>query len=216
VRDEGTGMSDDVQARLFQPFFTTKGDRGSGLGLSVCRNIAKRHGGKLAVQSAPGAGATFTLSLPPAPAEIVEPTPSGRELRRSVQGAVCQILLIDDQEEVRESVGEMLRALGHQVVVAPDGPAGLSLASGKRLDVVLTDFGMPGMNGVEFAQRLRVVAPQTPVVLITGWGLDPGTLTPDNVAFVLGKPITMQELGDALAACSADEGGLDTRGIRCS
>jgi CheY-like chemotaxis protein/two-component sensor histidine kinase len=203
VSDQGTGMTPDVLAQVFKPFFTTKGERGCGLGLSVCRNIAQRHGGTLEVDSKPGEGTTFTLKLPPA--EMLVTTPV---IQREVQPpaaaeaetVVRHVLLIDDQEEVRESVGEMLKALGHRVVTAADGAAALAEAERSRPDVILTDFGMPGMNGVEVARRFLASTPDIPIVLITGWGLDPDAPPPpENVASVISKPVTMNALREVMA-----------------
>lgn len=197
VSDQGIGMSADTMTHLFEPFFTTKGDRGSGLGLSVCRSIAEGHGGRLSVTSTPGAGSMFALRIPPAPAELLKPMPSVANGVPAETGR-RRVLLVDDQPEVRNSIGEMLRALGHQVALAADGNAALTIALRQRLDVVITDFGMPGMNGVELARRLRTVAPTASVVLLTGWGLDTTDAAPENVTNILYKPVTMTLLAQAL------------------
>jgi CheY-like chemotaxis protein len=203
VSDEGVGISKDVQRRVFQPFFSTKGDSGSGLGLSVCQTIATRHGAKLSVESTPGAGATFTLTLPAAaPALVADARP--RRVEAAMGYSTQQrVLFVDDQEEVRASVGEMLRAMGHHVTVVDRGEAAVSLVGRQRIDVVITDLGMPGMTGIDVAQRFRLLAPRVPIVLLTGWGLDPDAARPANVAFVLGKPVTMKSLDDAISACLA-------------
>jgi len=203
VSDEGVGMSKEVQPRVFQPFFSTKGDHGSGLGLSVCQTIATRHGAKLSFESTLGEGTTFTLTLPVAtPALVADARPrrSGAATGYSTQQ---RVLLVDDQEEVRASVGEMLRAMGHDVTVVDRGEAAVSLVGRQRIDVVITDLGMPGMTGLDVAQRFWQLAPQVPVVLLTGWGLDPDAARPANVVFVLGKPATMRSLDDAISACLA-------------
>jgi signal transduction histidine kinase/ActR/RegA family two-component response regulator len=197
VSDQGVGMSAETMKHVFEPFFTTKGDRGSGLGLSVCRSIAEGHGGRLSVASTLGAGSTFALRIPPAPAELLKPMPS---VANDVQAETGRrrVLLVDDQPEVRNSIGEMLRALGHQVALAADGNAALTIALRQRLDVVITDFGMPGMNGIELARRLRTVAPTSSVVLLTGWGLDTTDAALENVTNILYKPVTMTLLAQAL------------------
>jgi len=214
VTDEGIGMSPEISEQIFHSFFSTKGDRGSGLGLSVCQTIAGRHGGRLVVQSAPGAGTTFTLSLPPAPPELVAAFVTQTVSIGPRPMDTQRILLVDDQEEVRESVGEMLRALGHHVTVADSGEAAMSLAGRQRLDVVISDVGMPGMNGLALAQRLLALAPRVPVVLLTGWELDSESVRPGNVTFVLGKPVTMKSLRDALSACMAEP--VDKWNEKCS
>ena len=203
VADEGIGMSTEVQRRAFQPFFSTKGDHGSGLGLSVCRTIATRHGAELSVASTSGEGTTFILRLPAAPPALVAEARPRRIGPPAAYSSQQRVLLVDDQEEVRESVGEMLRAMGHHVTVVDRGEAALALVGRQRIDVVITDLGMPGMTGIDVAQRFRLVAPHVPIVLLTGWGLDPDAARPANVVFVLGKPVTMKALDDALSACLA-------------
>jgi CheY-like chemotaxis protein len=94
--------------------------------------------------------------------------------------------------------------MGHHVTVADGGDAAVSLAGRQQIDVVITDLGMPGMTGLEVALRFRVLAPRVPVVILTGWGLDPDAGRPPNVVFVLGKPVTMKSLDDALTACAAE------------
>jgi len=118
---------------------------------------------------------------------------------------------------VRDSVGEMLRALGHEVMTAGDGTAALAEAERKRPDVILTDFGMPGMNGVEVARRFLETAPEIPVVLITGWGLDPDApQPPENVASVISKPVTMNALREVMMTCASASLAPAARRQRCS
>jgi len=204
VADEGIGMTEEVRRHMFRPFFTTKGDRGSGLGLSVCETIARRHGGVFAVDSVPGLGTTVTLRIPPAAAAdqpiAVPPRPS-----RAAAVSPRRILLVDDQADVRESVAGMLRSLGHRVSAVDGGPAALALAGRSRFDVVVTDVGMPGMNGLEVAERLRALVPAVPVILLSGWDLDAEVIPPSNVARVLSKPVTLASLNAALADCPEEQ-----------
>jgi len=199
VVDEGVGMTDDVRARIFEPFFTTKGKDGSGLGLSVCWSIAERHGGSLTVESAPGKGSTFTLTLPPAPAGTAASEP---DVRPPVAVGHLRMLLVDDQPDVRESVGEMLGALGHTVTIAADGDTALEILHARRFDLIVTDLGMPGMNGIELARRVHELLPEVPIVLLTGWGADYETTPPPDVQLVLAKPVTMGSLRAAIAAAA--------------
>jgi signal transduction histidine kinase/CheY-like chemotaxis protein len=215
VTDEGVGMSDDVKERVFQPFFSTKGDQGSGLGLSACRTIADRHGAQLDVTSKVGQGTTLRLRLPPAVEELVAASVPRPAEVVSAPAIVQHVMLVDDQEEIRASVGDMLRALGHSVTVADSGEAALALARHVPIDVVMTDLGMPGMNGTELARRLRVLYPRLPVVLLTGWGLAEDAASPANIASVLAKPVTMKSLAASVAACVTD-GCADRRSVKCS
>jgi signal transduction histidine kinase/CheY-like chemotaxis protein len=203
VSDEGSGMSEETCRLVFQPFYTTKGKHGTGLGLSVCRTIAQRHGANLEVKSAQGVGTTFVLRLPPAPPGLVATGPRPASDRRVIPLAKQRVLFVDDEPDVRESVGQLLRALGHEVFVADSGSAAIAMACRQHIDVLITDFGMPDMNGLVVAQRFRVLAPHVPVVLLSGWGIDQ-TGRPANVRSVIGKPVTMKALSEAIAVCVAE------------
>ena len=200
VSDQGTGISDDVRSRIFEPFFTTKGEKGSGLGLSMCWRIAHQHGGTLEVESRVQEGTTFTLSLPAVAQEIARVEHAQLE----GQSQTRRVLLIDDQPDVRESVSDMLKALGHTVRVAADGKAGLQLVQDGTFDVVLTDLRMPGMDGLDVAKRVRTLRPAVPVVLLTGWGTLFEHAEPEAVAVVLPKPPTLQSLSEAITRAATD------------
>ena len=198
VRDSGIGMSDDVRARIFDPYFTTKGTRGTGLGLAVGRLIAERNGGRLDVSSAAGRGSTFTLSLPSVDSAIALPPPMLRvDHVESPSG--LRILLVDDEPDVRQSVGGMLSGMGHLVDCAADGREALRLARRRPFDVVITDLGMPAMTGIELATRLRELVPTRPIILLTGWAGEFDRQRPDGIAMVQAKPVTMRQLAVALA-----------------
>lgn len=206
VADTGTGIAPEVLGRIFEPFYSTKGPKGSGLGLSVCRTIAQRYGGTLTASSMVGVGTTFTLRLPPASRTTAAPV----ERDPHTTGAVTakgpgqggrRVLLVDDQESVLAVVGRMLQALGHDVVTAMDGPSALSAASSRPVDLVMTDYHMPGMNGAEVASRLQSVAPTVPVVVFSGTNLASMRL-PSNVARALCKPLTMAAVGEVVSACA--------------
>jgi signal transduction histidine kinase/CheY-like chemotaxis protein len=197
VSDTGIGMPETVQRRALEPFFSTKGLRSTGLGLSVTYGIVQRSGGELTLDTAEGRGTTITFHLPAAPlgAEVSPrlppaPVPS------------LQVLLIDDQVAVLAAVSEMLSELGATVLQARGGGAGLALLEkSTAVDVVLTDLGMPGMTGWAVARAVKARYPSLPVGLITGWGKDPQG-TPDDraaVDFILTKPLTVDTLSSALA-----------------
>jgi PAS domain S-box-containing protein len=214
VIDQGTGIPDEVKERIFEPFFTTKGKDGAGLGLSVCWGIAERHHGTLEVHSTMGSGTTFTLVLPATQgaarsANASEPSkPNAAAPSNPAAAATAKagrpsaprlrVLLVDDQPDVLESVADMLGALGHTVAVADSGESALRHFQREHFDVVLTDLGMPGMNGIELARRVRAQRPETPVALLTGWGADYEENPPEEVTRVLSKPVTMKSLQDAL------------------
>jgi CheY-like chemotaxis protein len=191
VTDTGVGMPPEVQARIFEPFFTTKGVRGTGLGLAVVYGIMKRHGGTVEVASAPMQGATFTLRFRRAdtPGPVPVATPVAATTRR--------LLVVDDEPVVLTTVAALLRAAGHTVLEAADGPAALALLAREPLDLAFTDLGMPDMNGWELAREIKARRPGLPVVLLTGWrDPTPGDdQTERHVDTILGKPI---RLGDVL------------------
>ena len=198
VSDQGRGIPSKVRPHIFEPFYTTKGKNGSGLGLSMCWRIAQKHGGTLEVESEVDQGTTVTLTVPAerqAPAVVQDPQDDSSKLDLPAQ----RILLIDDQPDVRESVSDMLTALGHHVSVAADGATGLELIAQGSFTLILTDLGMPRMDGLEVAKRVKEIQPAVPVVLMTGWGANYQNAPPEAVNVVLSKPTTLQELDEALS-----------------
>ncbi len=202
VSDTGVGMSEDVKRRVFDPFFTTKGALGTGLGLSMTYGIVSRHGGEIAVQSSGGEGSTFRLSFPVSrslrPEPDVPPPPIGTPLR-------C--LVVDDQEQVRAVLGDLLRAGGHEPVLAGDGEEAIALVSARPFDVIILDLAMPGLNGFQVARAIRQRDPGVPVLLVTGWGAQypPEELRAHGVDRILSKPLQLDDILSALAACRPAE-----------
>lgn len=198
VADTGVGMSEEVRQRALEPFFTTKGPKSTGLGLSTNYGTLQRHGGELVVQSTEGQGTTVTIRLPVAPA-VRAPEPA--LAARPASASPLQILVIDDEVEVRGVLVEMIASLGHTVIQAAEGQEGLDLlTAGKLIDLVLTDLGMPGMNGWEVVRAVKARWPHLPVGLITGWGEEPEA-TPERrkeADFVIAKPVTREALRDAI------------------
>ncbi|MGB4782602.1 response regulator, partial [Candidatus Methylomirabilis sp.] len=197
VTDTGVGMSPAIQARLFEPFFTTKGVRGTGLGLSMVHGIVSRHHGEVTAQSAEGQGTTITLRLPVARAvaEVVPPL-----LAPLLRHAPLKLLVIDDDPLLTQTLGELLRILGHEAAIATSGEEGLTRLAAERFDMVLTDLGMPEMSGWEVAQAVKARWPQLPVILVTGWGdtVEHDRLEGTGVDVVLAKPYTVAQLQHAL------------------
>jgi signal transduction histidine kinase len=186
--DTGCGMSDEVRWRVLEPFFTTKGARGTGLGLSVSWGIVKRHGGTIEIESSPGVGSSFMIRLP---VRAEEPAAEPREAAlppRSARGA--RVLVIDDEPEVRSVLREMLVSFGHTVVEAASGEEGLACCESGPVDVILTDVSMPGMSGWDVADACKRRFPHVPLGFVTGWGdrLDQEKTLRSGVRFVLSKP----------------------------
>ena len=201
VSDTGTGMTEDVRRRIFEPFFTTKGGHGTGLGLSMVYGIVERHGGQIDVSSVPGRGTTFTLRFQtfPKDAPAAPPPPFRRRPPR-------RVLVIDDDPRVRATVAGLLRAAGHEAIEAEGGRQGLALFAPDRIDLVLTDLGMPEVNGWDVAAAIKTRHPSCPVVLLSGWGdRQPGeTAARDLVDRVLTKPARLQELLQTIADLTPD------------
>jgi len=208
VADTGIGMTDEVRAQIFDPFFTTKGPGGSGLGLSVSYGILKRHHGTISIQTAPGAGTTFTVTLPAAEGKpVVEP-----EVSAAIPDPL-RILVIDDEEGLRVSLYTALHREGHFVAVAGSGEEGLRLFGISKFDVVITDLGMPGMSGWQVAQAVKRLRPRTPVLLITGWGatLSEADRQRPEVDAILAKPVTAKAILQALARLVAQRHGTQAK-----
>jgi len=195
--DTGEGIPRRIQNKIFDPFFTTKGPKASGLGLSVSYGIIKRHRGDMKVESKRKEGATFTINLPiPKGAPLKEEKP--KELKKVPSK---KILIIDDEEGVRDILGRILEDEGHRVVLEESSMEALDklkqdnsdlTLSGfeDKFDLVLTDLGMPEMSGWELAKEVKKIDPDMPVGLITGWALAPSKekMKTEGVDFVLPKP----------------------------
>ena len=202
VRDTGTGIPSEVRERIFEPFYTTKAKRGTGLGLAVSRSIARRHGGDLTVESTPGQGSTFRLQLP-LPEALPEAPKTKKVPAKEVVGPL-RILLVEDDQAVRNTMAQLLRLDGHQVDCAADGAEALSKFSPGRYSMICSDLGMPGMSGWDVLAQLRERDGGPVTVLLTGWGaqLEPDEARARGVDFVVPKPIDTDILYAALAAAA--------------
>jgi signal transduction histidine kinase/CheY-like chemotaxis protein len=197
VSDTGVGMSESVRRRIFEPFFSTKGPRGTGLGLAMVYGIVSRHGGEILVDSTEGAGSTFTIRLP-----VGHATPPPGRPGSVVGSESVRVLVIDDEPFVRETLGEILRQQRHDVVIADDGASGLERFREGAFDLVMTDLAMPGMSGWQVAQAVKAVRPQVPVVLVTGWGVEvqADQLHTHGVDRVMTKPFRFEDVQQVVAS----------------
>ncbi|HLN31601.1 MAG TPA: ATP-binding protein [Gemmataceae bacterium] len=228
VQDTGIGMSEAVRQRLFEPFFTTKGERGNGLGLSVTFGIIQRYQGEIAVDSRVGKGSTFTVRLPLLSAHepvsvaktskgaIARPDPRAAPVKpqpsvpapKAVPSASrsLRILVVEDEEPIRRFLATSLTHLGHRPRLTADANEGIQALAEESFDVVLTDLGLPGLNGEEVARTVARQSPQTPVILLTGWSnqLKEEALPLEGVTCVIGKPVTLSTLAKTLnSVCPA-------------
>jgi signal transduction histidine kinase/CheY-like chemotaxis protein len=199
VADTGAGMDPETLRRAFDPFFTTKGDKGTGLGLATSLGIAQQAGGQLWAESAPGRGAVFHLLLPRATEEA---PPDALPLRTPVpEGAPATVLVVEDEPAVRETAVRALRRAGHVVLAAADAEEALRLAERHlgRIDLLLTDVVLPGVNGPELARRLRAGRPSLRVLLTSGYAADEALRLSEAGAPFLPKPYTPDELATWVA-----------------
>jgi len=197
IVDTGAGMSEEVRLRCMEPFFSTKNDRGTGLGLGIVYGIVRRHGGKIDIGSEIGTGTMITIMLP-IHRDVVLPEPPPVPVSEKRQ---LSILVVEDEPLVREVISVYLNIDKHQVETAVNGLEGLEKFRAGIFDLVLTDRAMPQMNGDQLAAAIKKINPTKPVILLTGFGdlmLGAGE-QPDGVDLVLSKPFTMNQLRDAVA-----------------
>ncbi|NUP99911.1 MAG: response regulator, partial [Armatimonadetes bacterium] len=199
VRDSGIGMSEETRQRCFEPFFTTGGDKGTGLGLSVAYGIIQRHNGEIRVSSSLGVGTEFVITLPAArqaaPARVAL-----SEAAADDELPPLHALVVDDQPMVRQTIGEMLRALGHSATIANDGQEAVDVFDPSEHQLVITDWGMPGMSGLAVARAIKSRSPATPVVLVTGLdaNLPAEVITAEEIDTRLQKPVALRDLARAI------------------
>src|SRR5438552_2400403 len=202
LSDTGAGMSEEVRHRALDPFFTTKGPKSTGLGLSVTYGIVQRHNGKLEIESTPGRGTTVTITLPAMGTTMPAP-PASPAL---VTPSQLRVLIVDDEPEVRSALADMLGIAGHTAFQAAGGREALAwLEAGQPVDLVLTDMGMPGMMGSEVARAIRGRWPHLKIGLMTGWDETEGLVADATsiVDFTLAKPFELKALTRAYVATAA-------------
>jgi CheY-like chemotaxis protein len=199
VGDTGQGIAPEVRERIFEPFYTTKAQRGTGLGLAVSRSIARRHEGDLTVESAPGAGSRFRLMLPLH--EQAELPHEDRVVGANAPLEPMRILLVEDDQAVRATMQQLFMLDGHAITAAASGAEALEVFQPGAYDLICSDLGMPGMNGWELIALLRAQEPGLATILLSGWGaqIDMEEAHAKGVDYVVPKPIDMDALNTALA-----------------
>lgn len=200
ITDHGFGMSQEIAERALEPFFTTKGaGRGTGLGLSMAYGVARAAGGDLRIDSEPGKGTTVTLLLPRcASTEVAKPA-AHQASEEIVTGRKVEVLLVDDDPEVRQAVADMLRADGHRVIEAENGPQALLELERMTPDLALFDYAMPGMNGAQLAARALEQRPDLKLLFLTGYAdSDAIDQAVNGRAEILKKPISAAALAASI------------------
>jgi CheY-like chemotaxis protein len=201
VSDSGAGIAPDIRDKIFEPFFTTKAKETSearGLGLATIYGIARQNGGHISVYSEVGQGTTLKVYLP---RSLGEAEPLAAAKPGCLQRGGESVLLVEDNDDLRESVADILDQLGYRVRVAADGRQGLAaLAQDRRVDLVISDVVMPGLSGQEMARRIRETQPELPILFISGYTdnvvLRHGLL--DGTFSFLEKPFTAERLGNKI------------------
>jgi signal transduction histidine kinase/CheY-like chemotaxis protein len=206
VGDDGTGMDEETRRRCMEPFFTTKGERGTGLGLAMVYGVARRHNADVEIDSAVGQGTIVSLSFPVPPADAIAAPGASPGLAMPPR---MRLLLVDDDPLLLKSLRDTLQADGHVVVTSNGGAAGVrafreAIASGESFGAVITDLGMPNVDGRMVAAAIKDLSTATPVIMLTGWGrrLQSEEDMPAHVDHLLSKPPKLRELRETLALCS--------------
>ena len=203
VQDTGTGMSEEDQARCLEPFFTTKGERGTGLGLALVHGTAQRHSGGIEVESQLRVGTTVRLILPAAEVTEIVNTALAPEANAAASTGPrrLRVLVVDDEPAVRGVIEAYLRADDHEVETA-EGPQAAIRSVGRDgpFDLVITDRAMPGLSGEALAVWIKRRTPAVPVIMVTGYGelMKAAGEHPEGVDAVLSKPVTLGTLRGAI------------------
>ncbi len=201
VADSGMGMNEEVRRRCLEPFFTTKGERGTGLGLPMVYGIVQRHEGSVEIQSEPGRGTRFEIRLP------LEHSRMGSEADSGPGTTVppMDVLVVDDEPGVLRFVKDFLEGDHHRVETASDGVEGLKKFYSRKFDLVVMDRAMPRMSGDQLAAAIKQAQPGTPVILLTGFGelMSAKNEMPVGVDAVVSKPVSTRTLRKAISRLKA-------------
>jgi signal transduction histidine kinase/ActR/RegA family two-component response regulator len=212
VSDTGIGMDGEVRQRCLEPFFTTKGERGTGLGLAMVYGMVQRHSAELEIDSKPGHGTTMRLIFP-----VATPVFSSTIRMPAVQipGRRLRILIVDDDPLLLKSLRDILESDGHIVTSADGGQSGIDAfraaeARKEKFGLVITDLGMPYVDGFKVAANIKAASSSTPIVMLTGWGqrLLAEKELPPNIDRILAKPPRIHELRAVLAELPVEKASI--------
>ncbi len=197
VTDNGEGISPKVLGNIFDPFFTTREPTNSGLGLSIIIGIIERHSGTIDVRSELGEFTEFSIEIPALLDDFrkVE-LPKVEHVDKRPALRTAHVLIIDDDEDIRNLLVDMLAGEGHEVDIASSGEEGIRKCTREKYDYVITDLGMPHMSGWEVARKVKALRPQTTVILATGWGIhfDEEKLKSAGINRIITKPFQVDEV----------------------
>jgi PAS domain S-box-containing protein len=203
ISDTGIGITEETKKKIFEPFFTTKPFTNTGLGLSMSYGIIRRFGGEIEIESQLGQGTTFTIILPIG-GEEKEEAVSPQAIDK---GRRALILVIDDDEFVRNVLSRTLAQANHQVTLAESGEKGVQIFKEGKFDIVLTDLGLPGMSGWEVCRVIKETSPQTPVGMITGWGVEKNQSEMEEYGldFFVSKPFDFNQILNVVSETMASK-----------
>lgn len=208
VEDTGPGVPEDLREKIFDPFFTTKAPHGTGLGLAIVKRVAAAHGGTVScLPRRDGSGGTrFELTIPLLRAEVpAAPPPDAAPDEEALPA--WEILLVDDDELVREAMANILRHLGQRVDLFSNGLEAVAAFERKRYPVVVSDIGMTPINGFEVARRVRAMSTETTIVLVSGWTMEAEELRKETIVnHFLPKPFRLNDVREVLRKISRERG----------
>jgi len=211
VSDTGIGMSREVKEKLFQPFFTTKGN-GYGLGTSIVYGIVARHRGEILVSSEERKGTTFLLSLPVANGQWEDKPPE--KVACPKKEGPAKVLVVEDNDLNRDMFARYLTEMGHNAVLAANGKEMLPILERERFDLVITDLSMPGISGWQVAEQVKKRSPSLPVILVSGWAIqqDDARLRESGIDFILQKPCTLSDFEEMVEKALSSIDGEEAEG----
>ncbi|MFQ6082195.1 MAG: GAF domain-containing protein [Candidatus Aminicenantia bacterium] len=205
ITDNGIGMPPEVKERAFDPFFSTKGVQGTGLGLSVVYGIITRHQGEIELESEEKKGTTISILLP----KVKKKRRRVKEkpLSTKKEKTDLDVLVIDDDENIRLLLADILKPHGHRVTLAGSGQEGIEAFKKGKFDLVLTDIGMPEISGWEVAKKIKSISPQIVIGFITGWAmqLNEEELDRAGISLVITKPFKIEKILEVISQVSSQE-----------
>ncbi len=195
--DTGIGMTEEVMERIFDPFFSTKGIMGTGLGMSEVWGIVQRHRGRIAINSHVGKGTSIRLFFP-----LVAELPANETEEKNVKRIPCRILAVDDEDYILEILKELLSDMGHTVITTNSAFSAIKLLQQNQFDILICDLAMPEMNGVELTVKAKHVRPEIQTVLISGWGLSLDAKDLNSVDYLISKPFSIEKINYTISEAS--------------
>jgi len=196
ITDRGPGIPEEIRQKIFYPFFSTKGTPGAGLGLAMVRGIVTRQGGEVSLGTNEGSGTVFNLAF----SHAVKDQDISEITTRTKRTGRLKVLVVDDDDQIREILTDMLTMDGYSATACPDANAALKTINEDSFDILITDLGMPGMSGLDLAGEVHETHPQIPIAMITGWGtqLSEQEVSSRGIRAILSKPFHLKEVKELI------------------